>query len=167
MPMKPSDVEYEELVSDIVNGIKQSAFELHELQLGFNSRGHLNRILGASGFNHQIDVSLKGTGHIFIFECKHWRKSIGVAEVLILASRKNDIQACYPEREVKASMVSICKPSRNIPGLAKHFGIEIEMVTSGYEYGLRIAARVHQAVVSQMLLTDTAICEQKRGGIQI
>lgn len=166
--MKSSDAEYEKLVSDIVAGIRQSVPELHDLEQGYNYLGHHNRIDGKSGYKHQIDVSLKGMGRIFLFECKCWDKSIGVAEVLILAGRKNDIKAHYPEHEVTASMVSTKKASRNVTEkFAKHFGIEIEIATSPYEYGLRIGQNVHHALNSRVHFTDDPTYTLTRNGVQI
>ena len=83
-----SPADYEKLVADIVLGMRQSAPELAMLSLG---AGRANRILGASGYNHQIDVSLTGPGGKFLLECKKWNKRAGVESVLVLAARASDI----------------------------------------------------------------------------
>lgn len=47
--------EYEQLVEEIANGIIKSASDLQNLVV---ASGRKNRIIGASGYSHQIDVSL-------------------------------------------------------------------------------------------------------------
>lgn len=143
--------EYEQLVSEIAKGICMSVPELHGLVPG---SGRKNRILGASGYLHQIDVSLREMGHIFLIECKRWKKTIGVAEVLVLAGRASDIQACSPECLVTAIMVSVSGASRGAQKLARHFAIESEIATSPSEFGLRIGRFVHQAMSDGLRMTD-------------
>jgi Restriction endonuclease len=162
--MRPKYEEYEQLVSEIAKDICQTAPELHGLVLG---SGRNNRIRGASGYPHQIDVSLQETGRIFLIECKRWKKKIGAAEVLVLAGRVNDIQAYSPEFKVKAILGSMCGASQGARQLAQHFDIDIEIVTSASEFGLRIGRFVHQVVVSQAGFTDSATCTLTRGGVQI
>ena len=143
--------EYEQLVSEIAEGICQSAPELHGLVPG---SGHKNRISGASGYRHQIDVSLKESARMFLIECKRWKKRIGVAEVLVLAGRASDIQACSTGCSVKAIMVSMCGASEGAWQLAKHFGIDIETAQSASEFGLRIGKYIHQAVSDGLRMGD-------------
>lgn len=135
--------EYEQLISEIAGGICQSAQELHGLKIG---TGHKNRILGASGYSHQIDVSLHDSGRIFLIECKRWGKSIGVAEVLVLAGRARDIQVLSTECSVKAIIVSMRGASKGARLLAQQFDIAIEIAISASEFGLRIGRYVHQAM---------------------
>ncbi len=65
--MTPS--EYERLVADIVEGIRAADQRLTQLTIKSGSR---NRIQGASGYKHQIDVSLHQDQPktVYLVECK-------------------------------------------------------------------------------------------------
>jgi hypothetical protein len=156
--------EYEYLISEIAKGICQSAPDLQGLTLG---TGHKNHILGASGYAHQIDVSLQETGRTFLIECKRWKDRIGVAEVLVLAGRASDIKACHPGCSVTAILVSIYGASRGAQQLARHFGINIEIATSAFEYGLRIGGVVHHAILEEPGLFDHTEATVTRQGVII
>ena len=156
--------EYEQLVSEIAEGICQSAPDLHRLALG---SGHSNRIFGASGYSHQIDVSLQETGRIFLIECKRWKDRIGVAEVLVLAGRASDIKACSPECSVAAILVSMRGASQGAQQLAQHFGIAIEIATSASEFGLRIGKFAHQGLSDGLRMTAHPELTVLRKGVVI
>ena len=126
---------YEALVHSLVAAIKRGTpLDSYDLD-GLGS----HRILGASGYAHQIDLALLGTGILFIFELKCLKKSVGVAEMLVFAGRKHDITAAYPDHTVLASLVSLKPPSKNAWPLSRHFEIRLEIVESLESYGLSFA----------------------------
>ena|SRR3982751_4954178 len=53
--------------------------------------GARHRIVGVSGFRHQIDVSLRDEAALYLIEAKHWKKPVSVEAVLALGSRLRDI----------------------------------------------------------------------------
>ena len=126
---------YESLVDELVSGIRHKT----TLEGYVQGSGPGNRIAGASGYRHQIDLSVLGPKDLFLFELKCWHLAVGVSEVLVLAARLNDIAAAYPSRTVHASMVSLRQPSRNVPPLARHFRVHIEVVTDLKSYGITFA----------------------------
>lgn len=160
--MKPA--EYEQLVADIANDICRTAPELQGLVLG---RGRNNKLLGASGYRHQIDVSLQEEKQVFLIECKHWNARVGVAEVLVMAGRARDIQAHTPNCTVTAVLVSVKGASRGAHKLAQHFGVEIEIAKSASEFGLRIGRFVHQAVSDDLSVSDHWEVTIIRNGVDI
>lgn len=160
--MKPA--EYEQLVADIANGIFTTAPELQGLVLGL---GRSNQLLGASGYRHQIDVSLQEEKRVFLIECKHWNDRVGVAEVLVLAGRASDIQTQTPNCTVTAVLVSVKGASRGAQKLAQHFGIALEIAKSASEFGLRIGKFVHQAVSDGLGVSDHCEATIIRNGVVI
>jgi len=65
--------EYEELISSISEALTNST---RLRQFGRKEFSKNNLWLGASEFNHQIDVSLESENEILLIECKHWTKPI-------------------------------------------------------------------------------------------
>ena len=126
---------YERLALELVEQLRLNS-ALSTLE---PSSGATNRIRGASGFPHQIDLSLSDSGRLFLFELKCYTKAIGVEQLLVLASRRADIAAAFPRKTVLASLVSKLQPSRNVRPLAKHFGIEVRVVESLHSYSLSFA----------------------------
>jgi hypothetical protein len=126
---------YEALCHDLVAGITRGT----PLQDYILKSGARNRVAGASGYKHQIDLSLVGEERLFLFELKCLYKSIGVAEILILAARFSDISAAFPGHKVLASIVSTKRPSKNVFPLSRQFGLCVDVVENLNSYGLSFA----------------------------
>ena len=154
--------EYEQLVEEIAKGIIKSAPNLQNLDVG---SGRKNKIIGESGYSHQIDVSLHERGCLYLIECKRWTRSIGVAEVLVLAGRSNDIATRTDSGSVFPIMVSIRKATSGAQKLARHFNIALEIATSASEFGLRIGSHIHQGTHEGMSISDYSDVEVTRNGI--
>lgn len=153
--------EYELLLADIVRGIQQCYSDLSSLKLG---TGRKNHIKGASGYNHQIDVSFLDLHRLFIIECKRWNKRIGVAEILILASRAIDVQQLSSSLMVSPILACTKGASSNAQRLADHFNISIEIVKSAHEFGLRLGKRIYQATCDEMGICEKLGCTTIRNG---
>ena len=95
--------EYETLVGELVSEIASSFEDMAGAIAGLGAR---NKITGASGFKHQIDVSLTVAPWLVLIECKQWRTRVDVEPVLVLASRVADIRATRPEQKIWASLVT-------------------------------------------------------------
>jgi hypothetical protein len=155
----PSGADYEALFDRLVQGLRQGS-SLSDFR---QSSGRTNRHLGASGYPHQIDLSVAGPTDLYIFELKCLKKSIGVEEVLVFASRRADVAAANPNLTVHASMVSLRRPSRNAPGLAKHFGVELEIVEDLHSYGIRFSGSHFIGHSERVNATDSCDAEVSRG----
>lgn len=160
--MNPDD--YEKTVAEIATGIHASVASLHAFKL---DSGRVNRLEGASTFRHQIDVSLIGPSEIYLLECKRWEKKIGVDEVMILVARANDILQSREGINVIPILISKKGATRGAAKLARYFGVEIEIVTSALEYGLKLGKHAVVGLHAALAMTDTAIPEVYRNGIKI
>jgi hypothetical protein len=128
---------YEKLVHELVTAITRGT-PLSEYAIG---SGLSNRIPGASGYKHQIDLSLAGSGQLHLLELKCLHKSVGVCAMLVLAARFADISAARPDQKVFARIVSLKRPSRNVMPLARQFGIGVDIVEDLQSYGLSFASQ--------------------------
>lgn len=160
--MTPS--EYEIVVADIVSGICRGAEKLDGLQL---ASGRSNRLEGGSGYKHQIDVSLSGGTATYIIECKRWDQKIGIEEVMVLAARGSDISHLNPAATIKAILASKTGATRGAIVLAKHFGIDLEIVQSPEEFGLRIGQLISVGLADSFSIGDKAIAEVVRDGVVV
>jgi hypothetical protein len=98
--MKPE--EYETLVASIAESVAQRVEALPE---GAVRYGRQNHWLGASGFKHQIDVSIRGQARVLLVECKYWNHRIPVEAVLVLQGRLADIRPTLG-LEVEGAIIS-------------------------------------------------------------
>ena len=156
MPHGPA---YEKLVAQLVSGLlRGAAMNGHAL-----SSGAKNRVAGLSGYKHQIDLSVAGPGTLYLFELKCLQRSIGVEEVLVLAGRQSDIAAANPSLKVLASMVSLMRPSRNVPALAMQFGFQLEIVENLASYGISFAGNHFVGHVERLEAIDTMDAVLTRG----
>ncbi len=93
--------------------------------------GRANRIMGKSGFEHQIDVSCLcvdghcSCQHLLLIECKKWASPITPGAVLAFAARKLDIQAANENRKVTAYLFTPNQPSSGGTLLAQYYGIAL------------------------------------------
>ncbi len=159
-----SPEEYETIVSEIVAGICRGAPELSDLKLGFGRR---NKLQGASSYKHQIDVSLTGVPNIYLIECKRWDDKIGVEEIMVLAARGTDIAQSRKSVKVHCILATKVGATRGAVTLAQYFGIELEIVRSAQEFGMRIGKRVSVGMVDQLAITDSASCTLTRDGVVV
>jgi hypothetical protein len=117
--------EYESLVQDLIRKLKNDIPPLSNaiVNHGKKNSKSLNLILGKSGYRHQIDVSLSTKDHLILIECKCLNRLIGVAEMLVLASRLADIRELESEggREVSALIISKKGASGPAIRLSRHF----------------------------------------------
>lgn len=143
---------YEKLFAQIIQGIRSSDDRLKNLPIGSGAK---NRISGSSGYKHQIDVSFDYDGHLYIVECKRWKSKIGVAEILVLASRRQDIESAHPGPPVFAIIVSQLSATRGASQLARHYGIEISSAKSAHEYGLRLGSSIFLAAGESVGVSDS------------
>lgn len=151
-----SPEEYETLVSTIANNIQQCHSILFSLKLG---AGRKNLIAGASGYKHQIDVSLQDAKRFFIIECKKWVKPIGVNEVLVLTARAADVQKLYPSLAITPILVSTKNITSGAQQLADYFRVAVEIVKSADEFGFRIDKIIHQGISEGMRFGDECTVE--------
>ena len=128
--MTPS--QYERVFAEIVDAIVSKS---RTLEVNYESK---NRVLVASGYSRQIDVSITSQTKITIVECKRWKTKIGLSTVMVPFARACDVQENNPGKIVIPIVASTKQPTRGAIKYAKHVGINHEQVTSTTEFGFRI-----------------------------
>lgn len=159
-----SPEEYETIVSEIVADICRGAPELSGMTLGF---GLKNKLQGASCYKHQIDVSLEGFPDTYLIECKRWDKKIGVQEIMVLAARGTDIAQLRQNVKIHCSLATKIGATRGAVTLAQYFGIELEIVRSAQEFGMRIGKRISLGMVDRVLATSSLSFTVIRDGVVV
>ena len=82
--------EFEKIVAKIAGEIKNFSGNLDNAVI---RHGAKNRIAGASGFKHQIDISIEiPTKRLLLVECKRYKSKVALKDMLILVARIDDIQ---------------------------------------------------------------------------
>jgi len=123
MPL--NSTEYERLLSKIVARLGK---EEHEL--GF---GRCNLWEGKSGYEHQIDVSLRFRDRIELIECKCWSRNVSAIQVLTLWARVQDIQPMHPGVQVGGILIANGGFQKGAGTLADHYPtVDLQIV---YDYG--------------------------------
>src|SRR5262245_25198215 len=122
--------EYEFLVRTMVEQFTASAAALGSCTV---KGGSQNRVDGASGFAHQIDVSVSNGTDLLLIECKYWKDPVDVEPVLVLAGRMADIRAAAVGLRVHGSIVSTKEATEGAKVLAAYFRINIETVVDPRE----------------------------------
>ena len=150
--------EYERLVNLLIS-------DLCGADSGKSVRGgDSNLISGASGHNHQIDVSIHSPGELVLIECKHVGKNLEPHHVLTHAARLLDIRAANPNLSVSASIVSIKSGSMGARRIADYFGLEMDLAFSLEDYCVTIKERHHVGTVARAHIVDSADAEIRRRG---
>jgi hypothetical protein len=103
--------EHEKLVALIAQGITSSAENMREADIAW---GRTNKIIGASGYAHQIDVGISIKGEICLVECKCWKDKVGLESILVLAGRAREIVEASPSYKVHC-ILRRYKGSREAP----------------------------------------------------
>jgi hypothetical protein len=149
--MRPSD--YECLVADTASTVAERSGPLPSDAVKF---GKSNCWLGASGFRHQVDVSISLMERLVLIECKYWNRRIPVGVVLALQSRRTDI-AATTKQAVEAAVVSKVGFQAGAKQVAEHFGIQCQIAESAeswvFKYGAQLVIRSKPAFAA----TSTSI----------
>lgn len=142
--------EYEAVVAALVGEIRRNT-PLAVCALG---NGRANRVYGASGYAHQIDLSLRDDHRLFLVEMKHWRDPVDLEAVLVLAARLADIRGAEAG-EVHASLVSTKHATRNARKVAAHLGIAIDIVQSSHEFALQFGSQHFVGITDVAAVTNS------------
>ena len=143
-------LEYETLVRILMDALVRNT-PLTDCSL---AGGAENRLVGASGFQHQIDISMRCQSLLLLVECKNWSRPVGAEPVLSLASRLADIRAANLDVEVRASIVSTQVATRGAQQLALHHGISVDTVANAQEYAVRLSNQVCFGVHEKLDASD-------------
>jgi hypothetical protein len=144
---------YELLVQRLVEKLIRSVPRLAtSIVLGGATKKSKHR--GASGYFHQIDVSVQLVELLVLIECKYWKSQVDTEAVLTMVARLADIQMANPSKKVSASIASTKGVDSGAQVLANYFGVRLETVLNEAEYAIRIGNAVALGLVEQANLTD-------------
>lgn len=148
--------EYENLVKQLMTNLVERVDGLPACAVNY---GRKNLVQGASGYKHQIDVSIQIPNEIHLIECKSWKKKVTPDALLTLAARLHDIRAANPVRIVKGALVTSTGYGHGVIPLAKFFAITLQQASSPQEFVLNYRDQIHLSVVDSLRVTDKAIVE--------
>ena len=127
--------EYEQLMAELAHKLVSRPDREASAIVGW---GETNKIVGASTYQHQIDVSVCSPSKMLLIECKSWAKSIDPEAVLAFAARVLDIRGANQEREVTGRIITTLYVTQGVQKIADYFDLGIDRVISIQEYAVRI-----------------------------
>ncbi|MFZ2223861.1 MAG: restriction endonuclease [Candidatus Deferrimicrobium sp.] len=148
-----TSAEYEKVVAEIATAVARGAGGLPE---NATSYGRKNLWRGASGFRHQIDVSIEVEERIHLVECKYWNKPVPIEYVLSFYGRIQDIQPTT-KKPVEGAIVSQKGFQRGAKEVAAHFRIHLDVVESAEVFGYKFGQRI-------VVIPKPATCVTSAGG---
>lgn len=144
--------EYEELISSISKSFTNNPKEIKHWE---TSKGRKNKIEGVSGYKHQIDVSLEFDNELLLIECKKWTTNVPVGQYLTLFGRLADISSNYPNKNVRAALVTSKGWQSGVKQLNEFYRKELSLfhVT---EIG-EVANKIHTAFIYGSAISKSTI----------
>lgn len=158
--MKSTD--YEQLVAELANKLVSQPNPNSLVTVG---SGSTNRIAGASGFKHQIDVSVSDPSRMLLIECKYWKKRIDPEACLAFAARVLDIRDVNKGREVTGQIVTTYSVTNGVRQIADYFNLGVERVFSAQKYSMRIWQTVGIGLTEGARANDTFIANVRKPGM--
>lgn len=146
--------EYEVTAEQIAGSIFEQIENLKPEQVG---HGRMNLWKGASGFEHQIDASVRGSRDIWLIECKNWKSKVKAESVLAFAARIYDIQRGAGRNfELHPTVITTkgFQPGAEI--LAEFFGIRLDYAKSLNEFLIRFKQGISVAIADSFSCKDEA-----------
>ena len=132
-----ASAQYEAFVAGLARALLRNR-DASEVRSGFR-----NHLAGASGVRHQIDVSFldrSTTPHtLVVIECKHLRRPVKLAHVKVVKATVDDLAQRLPEETVKGVLVSLRGAQRGAIDYARHYNIDLQLVSDGSFYHFKYA----------------------------
>ena len=118
--MRPE--EYERITASMADALFAKVEGARSLELGYGKR---NRLRGQSGYEHQIDVSVRGERDLVLAECKCWNRPIAVGDVLAFLGRVHDIAPVVEPLRIHPFMMSQLGFQRGAKMIADYYRIRL------------------------------------------
>ena len=144
--------EYENLVKQLFASLVE-----HVDGLPCNSAkgGRTNHEMGASGYQHQIDVSVRTATELHLIECKYWKRRVTPDALLSLAARVQDIRKANPGWTVKGAVATTQGYSAGVAKLAEFFNVTLQRVGSAQEFAFDYRNQINLHVITESVaVTD-------------
>lgn len=114
----------------------------------------VGRLEGRSGFKHQIDFAIRlPCGRILLYECKMHKRRVGVSDVLVLASRVDDIRG-FLSGAIEGILVANGGYTAGAMKVAAHYKIRTDVVDSLGSYQFSVGNFSHGRFKEKILARD-------------
>jgi hypothetical protein len=157
-----NSTDYEKLVAELAHNLVSKSNSNPLVEIGWGSK---NRIAGASGFKHQIDVSVSDPIRTLLIECKYWKRPINAEASLAFAARVIDIGDNDKKREVRGRIVTTYSVTNGVHQIANYFNLGVDRVLSAQEYSMRIWNRVGIGLAEGARAGDTFTANVRKAGM--
>jgi hypothetical protein len=131
--------DFEKLTKKIVEEVKKASPNLQQAVINHGTR---NRIKGASGFNHQIDVSIEiPSEKLYLIECKRYMSKVTLSDMLVLIARIDDISKNNNIKVIGTFFTTMgyTKPAKKV---ASCYNIELNTVKNLKHFAVQVAGNV-------------------------
>ena len=144
--------EYENLVKQVVGSLLKAVEGLPDDSVEWGRRNHQT---GASGYRHQIDVSVRTVTEIHLIECKYWKRRVTPEALLSFVARVRDTSETNPGRVVKGAVATTRGHSEGVRTLAEYFDVTLQRVASPDDFAILYKSNIHLHVPAETAkLTD-------------
>jgi hypothetical protein len=156
MPLSPQ--EYEELVKKLIDSLLRNNDVLKIENIDY---GKGNKIEGASGHKHQIDIAYRDPQNqsLILIECKRWQSKIKIDHVLTFHCRLVDILN-RQNVTTEGIMVTTVGYQKGAKKYGDKYGIKLGKVKDESEFGIFIRNLGFMGVVDKGVVTDHAFVKK-------
>ena len=146
--------EYEQLVAQLATRLTNSTRLIKKGKIGF---GDENTWEGASGFPHQIDVSLANETEVLLIECKHWKRNIPPEAFLTLFGRVIDISKheATANRTVRGALVTRVGAQCGVWVLTTYYSEQMSLFRASSLDDLEV--QLHRHYIAPPSIPSTAV----------
>lgn len=127
--MKPED--YEQLTSRIAESIYTAVEGITPEQV---LHGRRSKWVGQSGYEHQIDVIVRGPNDAILVECKYWEDPVAPEGVLTFIARLLDIRPTFAGT-IHGVVVTKSGLTCGAELLARYYNIDTQVIPGPEAFG--------------------------------
>jgi len=131
--------EYENLVKQLFGSLVEA---VEGLPADSIQCGRPSRETGASGYRHQIDVSVRTATELHLIECKYWKRRVTPEALLSFAARLHDIREANPGCAVKGAVATTKSHSEGVGMLAQYFDVTLQRIASAHEFAFIYKSKI-------------------------
>ena len=146
--------EYESLVKQLFGSLVEA---VEGLPADSIRCGRLNRETGASGYRHQIDVSVRTATELHLIECKYWKRRVTPEALLSFAARVHDIRDANRGCVVNGAVATTKGHSEGVGTLAQYFDVTLQRVASAHEFAFLYRSKIHLKIPAETVRLADAI----------
>ena len=131
--------DFERIVKTIAREVKKVSPNLENAAINFGPR---NKIQGASGFRHQIDVSIEIPGkRLVLIECKRYKSKVTLSDMLVLIARIDDVSR-KKRIHVSGNFFTTAGYTEPATKVGRYYRIDLNIVEDEKQFAVHIADNV-------------------------